>query len=258
MSRAFPTTLAVVPFQEDHICHFRKLPPVVDCLLSIQPTVSSELATGSIDKLMAPPRDTTLLNNFPGSGGTGSLSMEGKTAATGGAGRRLDDCEAPTAAPATIDVTFPPQTDPAEAANATRAAILSNSDVDSEKVNIILKDTSLIGFNSSNSSGVEQLFTNICEGTLKCQKNCTAGCVNGRRLSRDVSSGTSRRLSEACLESIETTYQVMRTYTHEVVGGASSASIATVGGNCSEVMYTYLHISILVHACMGTRVHACR
>lgn len=51
--------------------------------------------------LMAPPRDTTLLNVVPALGGTdGSLSMEGKTAAAGGAGRRLDDCEkAPTVAP---------------------------------------------------------------------------------------------------------------------------------------------------------------
>ena len=58
----------------------------------------SDLTTGSFDELMAPPRDTTLLNVFPGSGGNGKLSMEGKTAAAG-VDRRLDDCEASTAAP---------------------------------------------------------------------------------------------------------------------------------------------------------------
>ena len=58
----------------------------------------SDLTTGSFDELMAPPRDTTLLNVFPGSGGNGKLSMEGKTAAAG-VDRRLDDCEASTVAP---------------------------------------------------------------------------------------------------------------------------------------------------------------
>ena len=110
--------------------------------------------------------------------------------------------------------------------------------MESEKLTIILKDTCFIGYNAIDSEGSEQLFQHICEGTISCQTICTAGC-DERRLRRDESSGTSRRLSEECLNSSTIRHTVWRVYMHKVGVGVSAAPIATVGGNCAEV--TYIH-----------------